>query len=257
MLASSQWETALLCNDVSHWLGANLDSTPLLISFLTNHSLATHLNHTNVEGQRTRSRQQKLARRLGMVSASQKHHPLPSTTHIPTNIWRLAKISYFIILLHSQFIMQGLARTVKFNGITYKFSVFRDDWYRRCSVASRWDDSSALWREIFLARSGANNCAAVWGVCDEARGYKSKRSTTHRPDKLLRRKRRQVFSPETLSKTLPVISAWVSCEIRAILLLILTLSFFFKSAFRDTFSVSTSGKIPLFTLWLQQNIYKK
>ena len=24
--ASSQWETALLCNDVSHWLGANLES---------------------------------------------------------------------------------------------------------------------------------------------------------------------------------------------------------------------------------------
>ena len=26
-LAPSQWETALLCNDVSHWLGANLEST--------------------------------------------------------------------------------------------------------------------------------------------------------------------------------------------------------------------------------------
>ena len=25
--ALSQWETALLCNDVSHWLGASLDST--------------------------------------------------------------------------------------------------------------------------------------------------------------------------------------------------------------------------------------
>ena len=25
-LASSQWETALLCNDVSHWLGASLES---------------------------------------------------------------------------------------------------------------------------------------------------------------------------------------------------------------------------------------
>ena len=24
--APSQWETALLCNDVSHWLGANLES---------------------------------------------------------------------------------------------------------------------------------------------------------------------------------------------------------------------------------------
>ena len=24
--APSQWETALLCNDVSHWLGASLDS---------------------------------------------------------------------------------------------------------------------------------------------------------------------------------------------------------------------------------------
>ena len=27
MLARSQWETALLCNDVSHWLGAILQST--------------------------------------------------------------------------------------------------------------------------------------------------------------------------------------------------------------------------------------
>ena len=26
-LAPSQWETALLCNDVSHWLGANLESS--------------------------------------------------------------------------------------------------------------------------------------------------------------------------------------------------------------------------------------
>ena len=26
--APSQWETALLCNDVSHWLGASLESTP-------------------------------------------------------------------------------------------------------------------------------------------------------------------------------------------------------------------------------------
>ena len=25
----SQWETALLCNDVSHWLGANLESAPI------------------------------------------------------------------------------------------------------------------------------------------------------------------------------------------------------------------------------------
>ena len=30
--APCQWETALLCNDVSHWLGANLES-PLNISF--------------------------------------------------------------------------------------------------------------------------------------------------------------------------------------------------------------------------------
>ena len=29
--APSQWETALLCNDVSHWLGANLESA--LLSF--------------------------------------------------------------------------------------------------------------------------------------------------------------------------------------------------------------------------------
>ena len=34
--APSQWETALLCNDVSHWLGANLESALVynLITFL-------------------------------------------------------------------------------------------------------------------------------------------------------------------------------------------------------------------------------
>ena len=31
--APSQWETALLCNDVSHWLGANLESA-LIVWFL-------------------------------------------------------------------------------------------------------------------------------------------------------------------------------------------------------------------------------
>ena len=30
--ATSQWETALLCNDVSHWLGANLESTLTVIA---------------------------------------------------------------------------------------------------------------------------------------------------------------------------------------------------------------------------------
>ena len=29
-LGPSQWETALLCNDISHWLGANLESTLML-----------------------------------------------------------------------------------------------------------------------------------------------------------------------------------------------------------------------------------
>ena len=31
--APSQWETALLCNDVSHWLGANLESTLVLFFY--------------------------------------------------------------------------------------------------------------------------------------------------------------------------------------------------------------------------------
>ena len=30
--APSQWETALLCNDVSHWLGANLESALYMLS---------------------------------------------------------------------------------------------------------------------------------------------------------------------------------------------------------------------------------
>ena len=32
--APSQWETALLCNDVSHWLGANLKSAVVYIDGL-------------------------------------------------------------------------------------------------------------------------------------------------------------------------------------------------------------------------------
>ena len=32
----SQWETALLCNDVSHWLGAKLESAQATISILQN-----------------------------------------------------------------------------------------------------------------------------------------------------------------------------------------------------------------------------
>ena len=35
--ATSQWEMALLCNDVSHWLGANLESALWIIYFKTNH----------------------------------------------------------------------------------------------------------------------------------------------------------------------------------------------------------------------------
>ena len=33
--APSQWETALLCNDVSHWLGANLESVLWTYTYLT------------------------------------------------------------------------------------------------------------------------------------------------------------------------------------------------------------------------------
>ena len=32
-LAPSQWETALLCNDVSHWLGANLELALCIFSY--------------------------------------------------------------------------------------------------------------------------------------------------------------------------------------------------------------------------------
>ena len=45
--APSQWETALLCNDISHWLGANLESAlvTILSEALTKWpSLGTHLN---------------------------------------------------------------------------------------------------------------------------------------------------------------------------------------------------------------------
>ena len=44
--APSQWETALLCNEVSHWLGASLDSA--LVSWSAGHETTTifHLNKT-------------------------------------------------------------------------------------------------------------------------------------------------------------------------------------------------------------------
>ena len=31
--APSQWETALLCNDVAHWLGANLESVLHMLNY--------------------------------------------------------------------------------------------------------------------------------------------------------------------------------------------------------------------------------
>ena len=45
--APSQWETALLCNDVSHWLGANLE-TALLLYVLT-HLLQFMCSHSKAE----------------------------------------------------------------------------------------------------------------------------------------------------------------------------------------------------------------
>ena len=44
--APSQWETALLCNDVSHWLGASLESSLLCIVSL--HALRHCHRRTNV-----------------------------------------------------------------------------------------------------------------------------------------------------------------------------------------------------------------
>ena len=42
-LAPSQWETSLQSNAVSHWLGANLESTPcILLNFIHWHILALH-----------------------------------------------------------------------------------------------------------------------------------------------------------------------------------------------------------------------
>ena len=44
--ACSQWETALLCNDVSHWLGARLESALFMCS---NHILAYSYQHHSYE----------------------------------------------------------------------------------------------------------------------------------------------------------------------------------------------------------------
>ena len=43
MFAPSQWETALLCNDVSHWLGANLESFLLYVHFTED--IRTNISH--------------------------------------------------------------------------------------------------------------------------------------------------------------------------------------------------------------------
>ena len=32
--APNQWETALFCNDVSHWMGASLESALIVYSFV-------------------------------------------------------------------------------------------------------------------------------------------------------------------------------------------------------------------------------
>ena len=46
MFAPSQWETALLCNDVSHWLGTHLDSALIMQrgSIITYHACRTKHN---------------------------------------------------------------------------------------------------------------------------------------------------------------------------------------------------------------------
>ena len=46
MFAPNQWETALHCNDASHWLGANLESA--LINYTSN-SDARILKHKNTD----------------------------------------------------------------------------------------------------------------------------------------------------------------------------------------------------------------
>ena len=43
MFAPSQWETALLCNDVPHWLGASLESALYFVSVRTMHVYVIYL----------------------------------------------------------------------------------------------------------------------------------------------------------------------------------------------------------------------
>ena len=43
--APSQWETALLCNDVSHWLGANLESALPSVTSHERHGFSNHRQH--------------------------------------------------------------------------------------------------------------------------------------------------------------------------------------------------------------------
>ena len=43
--APSQWETALLCNDVSHWLGANLEAVLCLPPVMRALDYWTHISH--------------------------------------------------------------------------------------------------------------------------------------------------------------------------------------------------------------------
>ena len=41
--APSQWEATLHCNDISHWLGASLETTLCVRKWLFNHKFYTHL----------------------------------------------------------------------------------------------------------------------------------------------------------------------------------------------------------------------
>ena len=45
--APSQWETALLCNDVSHWLGANLGSSLYMLLFISTNYFVCCINKTD------------------------------------------------------------------------------------------------------------------------------------------------------------------------------------------------------------------
>ena len=81
--APSQWETALLCNDVSHWLGANLQSTLLTFSVSTQSLfLPPRLVKTSARYWRTSNKLRNMASKFCLLSDTDSNFLEPEANRI-------------------------------------------------------------------------------------------------------------------------------------------------------------------------------